>query len=112
MSDAVSLFEERSENQKLLNRALVEFKQRGIALAEAEREYRKHLTAKMLQLKQEGFAATTTYDLARGFEEIAEFRYNRDVAETLFKSADHAIQIFNTEKRAIEADLQAQRLGQ
>lgn len=35
----------------------------------------------------------------------------RDVAETLFKSADHAIQIFKTEKRAIEADLESQRRG-
>ena len=64
-------------------------------LAKAERDYRMELSKTILQLNTEGYkgeidgkeydtsnvAWTSTWNLARGLPEVAELRYERDIAE-------------------------------
>jgi hypothetical protein len=49
------------------------------AAAESEREYRKALADKMVELIAGGTAATAAGDLARGDKRVADLRYKRDV---------------------------------
>lgn len=59
----------------------------GREKAEAERKYRVALQQEELKLKEKGYAATLISDLARGNEEVANLKFERDVAETMYKSA-------------------------
>lgn len=59
-------------------------------LAEAERAYRKALSEKILELKAGGMAITACSDVARGDKEVADLRYDRDVAEGVMEAARQA----------------------
>jgi hypothetical protein len=48
--------------------------------AELERDYRRALATKILELKASGLAITAAGDIARGDDEISNMRYLRDVA--------------------------------
>lgn len=51
------------------------------AYAQAEESYRKALAQKIAQLRADGAAATVAADLARGDEDVARLRRDRDIAE-------------------------------
>ena len=78
----------------LLNKAVPEFKQRGIDKALTEKNYRIALATEFLKLRSEGEKVTIMSDLARGKEEVADLKFKRDVAETLYESAKEAIYIY------------------
>lgn len=49
--------------------------------AEKERRYRVRLSKRIVELKAEGMAVTVAGDVARGEEDIAQLKYERDCAE-------------------------------
>ena len=83
-----------NEYEGLLNDAVPEFKKRGLHKAQTEKEYRIALAKEFLRLRAEGEKVTIMGDLARGKEEIAELKFQRDIAETLYDSAKEAIMIY------------------
>ena len=66
--------------------------------AEAERKYRVRLSQRITQLKTEGTAVTVASDIARGEEDIAQLKYERDCAEGA-KEAALAIKWVNAADR-------------
>lgn len=56
-------------------------------LAEKERAYRKALSQRIVTLKAEGCAVTAAKDIARGEDNIADLRYERDVAQGIYEAA-------------------------
>lgn len=58
--------------------------------AEAERVYREALAAKILALKAEGVAWTSTGDIARGDATVAALKARRDVADGMREAAVQA----------------------
>ena len=81
-----------------LDKAPKEINKQARAYAEAERTYRQALSAEIIRLKSEGMAASIIGDVARG--NVAELKYERDLAQGLYKSAIES-------KRALEAELSA-----
>ena len=82
------------EYEGLLDRAVPTLKQRGIDKAKAEQVYRVALAKKFLELKAQGEKVTIMSDLARGDEAVAQLKFERDVAETLYDSNREAIMVY------------------
>lgn len=57
-------------------------------LAEKERTYRKALAVKIVELHAGGCAWTVAQDVARGDNQVAQLRYDRDVAKGVMAAAE------------------------
>ena len=90
------------KRRKDLDRALLLAKERGIALAEAEKIYRIEKRKAFLQAQHNGIRATLIRDYVNGDEKISELRYRRDVAKTLYDNAVEAINVYKLDCRLIE----------
>jgi hypothetical protein len=55
-------------------------------LAENERAYRKALSNRIVELKAEGTAVTVAKDIAVGERDIAQLRYERDIAAGMLEA--------------------------
>lgn len=86
-----------------LNKTLSEYKNIQKDYALKEYKYRTALSKRLVQLRAEGQAVTHLADIARGMEDIAELRFNRDIAEGLVKSAEEGINFYKLKIRELEA---------
>ena len=86
-----------------LNKTLSEYKNIQKDYALKEYKYRTALSKKLLQLRAEGQAVTHLADIAKGMEDIAELRFDRDIAEGLVKSAEEGINFYKLKIRELEA---------
>lgn len=69
-------------------------------LAEAERQYRLKLTTRILYLHaQDGVAWTACDVIARGESEVANLRYDRDVAKGVLEAAQQQAYTFAADRR-------------
>lgn len=82
---------------ELLEAALAESGKRGKVLAESERAYRVALAKKILLLREDGFPATLIGDLAKGDDEVAKLKFDRDCAEAVYDSSREAINVYKKE---------------
>jgi len=83
--DLIQLSEEMHKTRRELNKAKINLVRRARDYAEKERAYRVALRQEILQLKEEGYAATIINDLARGA--VAELKFERDMAQEVYNSA-------------------------
>lgn len=90
----MDLMQKVQEYEGLLDKAVPEFRKRGITKAEAERDYRVALAKKFLELKAQGEKVTIMSDLARGDEAVAQLKCDYIIAETLYDSAKEAIMVY------------------
>ena len=86
-----------------LNKTLSEYKNIQKDYALKEYKYRTALSKRLVQLRAEGQAVTHLADIARGMEDIAELRFNRDIAEGLVKSAEEGVNFYKLKIRELEA---------
>lgn len=100
------LMREQREKLDLLNQAVSSLKERGSLRAETEKAYRVALSKRLAQLRADKQPVTHLSDIARGEEEIAQLRLNRDLADVLYKSAQEAINNYKLQIRIIEAQIQ------
>lgn len=59
-----------------------------------------------MELRAEGMAVTHLLDIAKGESEIAKLRMERDIAESLYKSCQEAINGYKVQIRILEGQLQ------
>lgn len=74
----------------------------GVALAMAERDYKIVLNQWTLRLKNQGYAMTMIEKAIYGVKEVANARYDRDVAEVIYKAAEERINCTKLEIRVLE----------
>ena len=101
----MELWDEIMTEQALLDRAVQELKPRGRTKAETEREYRMALSKRLTVLRAEGQPVTHLLDIAKGEEDIAKLRMERDIAESLYDSAVEAINAQKLKIRILEGQL-------
>ena len=89
----------------LAERAITELKERGKVYAKAEHDYRVALSKRLTTLRAEGQAVTHLVDIAKGEEVIARLRMERDIAESLYKTAQEAINVYKVKIRVLENQL-------
>jgi len=70
--------------------------------AEKRQSYQVALAEKITTLRGAGMAATACGDVARGDENVARLRYERDVQEGVVESAKAALWRLSADRRALE----------
>ena len=107
----MELLNELQTKRELLNKALSECTKRGIALAEAENEYKRSSAKFILAQRALGTPATLIKDLALGDEEVSSLRLKRDIASVYYDNAKEARNVYKLEARLIEEQI-AREWGQ
>jgi hypothetical protein len=103
---------ERSVNQiqeltKRLNTSVVKLRDYGRELAEAERDYKITLRQEALKLRTEkDMAVTLINQIVYGIPEVADKRFKRDVAQTMYNVALENINSIKLQMRILENQLQ------
>ena len=102
----MTLWEEIVYKRKQLNETLSQLKNYGLKYAEAEKNYKIAFRVEILKLRDEGHSVTLCSSLAKGTNSIANLRFKRDIAESLYKSCQEGLNVFKLELRIIESQLQ------
>lgn len=108
--DGLQLYQELDAKQRLLDRAVSELRERGTALAQAERDYKAAKAKAILDEREKGTPATITLDLVMGDDEVSSKRFKRDCAEVLYRSALEFIQVNKLELRILQNQI-SQEMG-
>lgn len=104
--DGLGLYQELQNKTSLLDVAVRELRARGTAYSQSERDYRVALRKAVLEERTKGTPVTIISDVCRGREDIAQLRFERDCAETLWKTALEYIQAVKLQIRVIEAQIE------
>ena len=88
-----------------LNASIKRLKQNGVALAVAERDYKIALNKRVLELRDEGMAATLIQLIIYGEREIAELRFKRDVAKVVYETNLEHINGTKLQMRILESQI-------
>ena len=101
----MELWQEIEKELELLDKAVRALKPRGLKRAETERDYRTALSKLLLIMRADGMPVTHLADIAKGTDEIAALRFERDKAEVLYESAQEAINVQKLKIRVLENQL-------
>ena len=101
----MELWQEIQAELMLLDRAVKELKSRGRHKAETEHAYRMALSKRLTELRAAGQPVTHLLDIAKGEEAIARLRLERDIADSLYESAQEAINVQKLKLRILEGQL-------
>ena len=89
--DNYDLLQELQHKTQQLETSIRLLRQNGTAYAEAERNYKILLRQECLKLRDDGMAIGMIDKTCYGIPSVAEARFNRDVAETIYKANQEAI---------------------
>ena len=95
-----------------LNNTIISLQRAGYEKAKAEYTYRVALAKELLILRDKGLPATLTNDVARGNENIAKLKFNRDVAETNYDATLEKLRATKIELDIVERQMEAIRRGE
>lgn len=102
MGGDFDLWGEIQQKTRQLDYCIKELRKSGTAYAEAERAYKIKLREACLRLKGEGMAIGMISLTCYGVPEIAELRFKRDVAETVYKANQEAINSIKLQLRLLD----------
>lgn len=88
-----------------LEQALRTLRTNGIALAEAEKNYKEAVSKEALRLKDEGMAVTLIDKVLYGLPSISTLRFQRDCASVVYEANQEAINVKKLQIRLIEAQI-------
>ena len=91
-----------TEKIKQLEISIKELRNSGTSYATAERDYKIKLREECLKLRDSGMAITLIDKTCYGIPSVAEARFKRDVAETVYKANLEAINSIKLQLRLIE----------
>ena len=98
-----------NELNDLCNKLTVSGKQMmkyGNALAEAERDYKIKLREEALRLRTDkDMPVTLIQQVVYGIPDVAQLRFKRDVAETMYKTAQESINTLKLKIRILDAQI-------
>lgn len=101
----MDLLIELNEKMVLLEKAIETLANNGYELAAKEREYKKAITKKSLELKEEGQPVTLINTTIYGYEDIADLRFERDTAEVKYNANNEYINVIKLIVRVLEKQL-------
>ena len=99
-------YDEIDLRQKELDVSVRSLRKTGTAYANAERNYKKTLRQKALELRDGGMPVTLIDKVIYGEEEVANLRFERDVAEAVYKANQESINVLKLNLRILEGTLQ------
>jgi hypothetical protein len=101
----MDLIIELDQKTKQLSKAIMDLRINGTAYAEAERDYKILLRQECLKLRDEGMAIGMIDKTCYGIPSVAEARYKRDVAKTIYEANQEAINSIKLQLRLIDGQI-------
>ena len=98
----MELYQELQAKTRQLEASIKQLRQNGTAYAQAEMEYKMLLRQECLRLRDEGMAIGMIDKTCYGIPSVAQARFKRDVAETVYKANQEAINSVKLQLRLIE----------
>lgn len=102
----MELYEELDSKKKQLDASIKQLRKNGTEYAEAERDYKVLLRAECLKLRDEGMAIGMISLTCYGIPSVAEARFRRDIAKTVYEANQEAINSLKLQLRLIESQIQ------
>lgn len=102
----MDLVNELTTKLEELNVSIKKLRETGTEYAKAERDYKILLRQEILKLRDEGQAIGVITLTCYGIPSVAEARFKRDIAETVYKANQEAINSIKLQIRIIESQLQ------
>lgn len=99
------LVEELDNKIKELDVAIRRLRDDGIALAQAEYDYKVAQSKEDLKLRDAGMPVTIINDVVRGIPTIADLRQNRDTARVCYEADKENINSIKLQIRVIQSQL-------
>lgn len=101
----MELWQEITEKQNMLDKAIKELAQNGYKLAECERDYKIAVNKKALELRSQDVPVTLINQVIYGYEDIAKLRFERDTAQVKYNANLEYIQTIKLMIRILENQL-------
>lgn len=98
----MDLMQELQTKIRQLEKSLKDLRENGTAYAQAEKEYKMLLKVECLKLRDDGMAIGMIDKVCYGIPSVAEARYRRDVAKTVYEANQEAINTLKLQLRLIE----------
>ena len=89
-----------------LERSVRALRNTGRQAAEAERDYKIQLSKTTLMLREQGYAVGIIEKVIYGNPEVAELRFKRDIAQTIYEANREHINATKLEIRILESQVQ------
>ena len=99
------MWEEIEQKNKQLDLAIKDLASNGYDLAEKEKAYKIAVNKKALELRAIDTPVTLINQIIYGYEDIAELRFKRDVAEVKYNTNQEYINTIKLQIRIIESQL-------
>ena len=99
------LMEELQVKVRQLDRSIRQLRVSGTDYAEAEKAYKILLRTECLKLRDSGMAVGMIDKCCYGIPSVAEARFKRDVAESVWKANQEAINSLKLQLRLIESQI-------
>ena len=98
----MDLMQELQTKIRQLEKSLKDLRENGTAYALAEKEYKMLLKVECLKLRDDGMAIGMIDKVCYGIPSVAEARFRRDVAKTVYEANQEAINTLKLQLRLIE----------
>jgi hypothetical protein len=102
----MELYDELQTKTRHLDASIKQLRSSGTEYAKAEKNYKVLLRQECLKLRDEGMAIGMIDKTCYGIPSVAEARFQRDVAEAVYKANIEAINSIKLQMRLIENQLQ------
>ena len=102
----MELYEELESLTKQLDVSIKSLRKTGGEYAKAERDYKVLLRQECLRIRDEGMAIGMIDKTCYGIPSVAEARFRRDVAESVYRANQEAINSIKLRMRLIESQIQ------
>lgn len=99
------LYNELQTKTKQLVASIKELRRSGTEKAKKERDYKILLRQECLKLRAEGMAIGMIDKICYGIPEVAQARFERDIADTVYTANIEAINSLKLQMRLIESQL-------
>jgi hypothetical protein len=100
------LYNELHSKTQQLEMSIKQLRTSGTDYAQAERDYKVLLRQECLKLRDEGMAIGMIDKTCYGIPVVAEARFNRDIAEAVYKANLEAINSIKLQLRLLENQIQ------
>lgn len=101
----MELYEELTEKSNQLDVSVKRLRRSGTEYAEAEKNYKITLRTEVLKLREQGYAVGIIDKIVYGIPAVAEARFKRDIAETVYEANKESINALKLQIRLIDAQL-------
>lgn len=99
------LYQELQSKTRQLDISIKQLRKSGTEYAQAEKDYKILLRAECLKLRDAGMAIGLIDKTCYGIPSVADARFKRDVAETVYKANLEAINSIKLQLRLIEGQI-------